>query len=75
MESMCMFERIIWTEVDRVQHEHLGRFRILEDVEEHSQREVELGISPPNTELDEGEFEDLDIEHVDIEDFLEDLMD
>ncbi|GJT28909.1 zinc finger BED domain-containing protein RICESLEEPER 2-like protein [Tanacetum coccineum] len=49
---------------------------ILEDVEETIAREeVELGISPPNTELDEGEFEDLDIEHVDVEDFLEDLMD
>ncbi|GJR18233.1 hypothetical protein Tco_1054887 [Tanacetum coccineum] len=49
---------------------------ILEDVEETIAREeVELGISPPNTELDEGEFEDLDIEHVDVEEFLEDLMD
>ncbi|GJV91178.1 hypothetical protein Tco_1538991 [Tanacetum coccineum] len=49
---------------------------ILEDVEETVAREeVELGISPPNTELDEGEFEDLDIEHVDVEEFLEDLMD
>ncbi|GKD07087.1 ribonuclease H-like domain-containing protein [Tanacetum coccineum] len=40
-----------------------------------AREEVDLGISPPNTELDEGEFEDLDIEHVDVEDFLEDLMD
>ncbi|GKG00605.1 hypothetical protein Tco_0302295, partial [Tanacetum coccineum] len=40
-----------------------------------AREEVELGISPPNTELDEGEFEDLDIDHVDVEDFLEDLMD
>ncbi|GKC56227.1 thiamine thiazole synthase, chloroplastic-like protein [Tanacetum coccineum] len=30
-----------------------------------AREEVELGISPPNTELDECEFEDLDIEHVD----------
>ncbi|GJU52333.1 zinc finger BED domain-containing protein RICESLEEPER 2 [Tanacetum coccineum] len=56
----------------RVEHES----PILEDVEETIAREeVDLGISPPNTELDEGEFEDLDIEHVDVEDFLEDLMD
>ncbi|GJR07801.1 zinc knuckle CX2CX4HX4C containing protein [Tanacetum coccineum] len=49
---------------------------ILEDVEETITREeVDLGISPPNTELDEGEFEDLDIEHVDVEDFLKDLID
>ncbi|GJT85454.1 putative transcription elongation factor SPT5-like protein 1 [Tanacetum coccineum] len=49
---------------------------ILEDVEETiARKEVDLGISPPNTELDEGEFEDLDIEHVDVEDFFEDLMD
>ncbi|GJX73181.1 zinc finger BED domain-containing protein RICESLEEPER 2 [Tanacetum coccineum] len=49
---------------------------ILEDVEETIAREeVDLGISPPNTELDEGEFEDLDIKHVDVEEFLEDLMD
>ncbi|GJS60479.1 hypothetical protein Tco_0655263 [Tanacetum coccineum] len=40
-----------------------------------AREEVELGISPPNTELDEGEFEDLEIEHVDVEDFLEDLRD
>ncbi|GKA12046.1 zinc finger BED domain-containing protein RICESLEEPER 2, partial [Tanacetum coccineum] len=62
--------------VDRVQHETSLEGPILEDVEETIAREeVELGISPPNTELDEGEFEDLDIEHVDVEDFLEDLMD
>ncbi|GKF54701.1 hypothetical protein Tco_0165041, partial [Tanacetum coccineum] len=29
----------------------------------YTNEEVELGISPPNTELDEGEFEDLDIDH------------
>ncbi|GJV95881.1 zinc finger BED domain-containing protein RICESLEEPER 2 [Tanacetum coccineum] len=62
--------------VDRVQHETSLEGPILEDVEETIAREeVDLGISPPNTELDEGEFEDLDIEHVDVEDFLEDLMD
>ncbi|GJW68092.1 hypothetical protein Tco_0122516 [Tanacetum coccineum] len=62
--------------VDRVQHETSLEGPILEDVEETIAREeVELGISPPNTELDEGEFEDLDIEHVNVEDFLEDLMD
>ncbi|GKA75989.1 zinc finger BED domain-containing protein RICESLEEPER 2 [Tanacetum coccineum] len=62
--------------VDRVQHETSLEGPILEDVEETIAREeVELGISPPNTELDEGEFEDLDIEHVDVEEFLEDLMD
>ncbi|GKD32218.1 hypothetical protein Tco_1242996 [Tanacetum coccineum] len=44
---------------------HLSEGPILEDVEETIVREeVDLGISPPNTELDEGEFEDLDIEHV-----------
>ncbi|GJZ94745.1 hypothetical protein Tco_0666948 [Tanacetum coccineum] len=60
----------------RVQHETSLEGPILEDVEETIAREeVELGISPPNTELDEGEFEDLDIEHVDVEDFLEDLID
>ncbi|GJT83000.1 hypothetical protein Tco_1057342 [Tanacetum coccineum] len=60
----------------RVQHETSLEGPILEDVEETIAREeVDLGISPPNTELDEGEFEDLDIEHVDVEDFLEDLMD
>ncbi|GJY89359.1 hypothetical protein Tco_0504555 [Tanacetum coccineum] len=67
-----------WTapHVDRVQHETSLEGPILEDVEETIAREeVDLGISPPNTELDEGEFEDLDIEHVDVEDFLEDLMD
>ncbi|GJS89123.1 hypothetical protein Tco_0771759 [Tanacetum coccineum] len=59
----------------RVQHETLLEGPILEDVEETiAIEEVDLGISPPNTELDEGEFEDLDIEHVDVEDFLEDLM-
>ncbi|GJV55653.1 hypothetical protein Tco_1456658 [Tanacetum coccineum] len=62
--------------VDMVQHETSLEGPILEDVEETIAREeVDLGISPPNTELDEGEFEDLDIEHVDVEDFLEDLMD
>ncbi|GJT71291.1 hypothetical protein Tco_1030577 [Tanacetum coccineum] len=56
--------------VDRVQHETSLEGPILEDVEETIAREeVELGISPPNTELDEGEFEDLDIDHVDVEDF------
>ncbi|GJY52413.1 ribonuclease H-like domain-containing protein [Tanacetum coccineum] len=60
--------------VDRVQHETSLEGPILEDVEETIARE-EVGISPPNTELDEGEFEDLDIEHVDVEEFLEDLMD
>ncbi|GJZ79362.1 hypothetical protein Tco_0644199 [Tanacetum coccineum] len=49
---------------DRVQHETSLEGPILEDVEETIAREeVDLGISPPNTELDEGEFEDLDIEH------------
>ncbi|GJR13329.1 hypothetical protein Tco_0795981 [Tanacetum coccineum] len=53
--------------VDRVQHETSLEGPILEDVEETIAREeVELGISPPNTELDECEFEDLDIEHVDV---------
>ncbi|GJW67980.1 DNA helicase [Tanacetum coccineum] len=53
--------------VDRVQHETSLEGPILEDVEETIAREeVDLGISPPNTELDEGEFEDLDIEHVDV---------
>ncbi|GJT71283.1 ribonuclease H-like domain-containing protein [Tanacetum coccineum] len=48
--------------VDRVQHETSLEGPILEDVEETIAREeVDLGISPPNTELDEGEFEDLDI--------------
>ncbi|GJX07111.1 zinc finger BED domain-containing protein RICESLEEPER 2 [Tanacetum coccineum] len=62
--------------VDRVQHETSLEGPILEDVEETIAREeVDLGISPPNTELDEGEFEDLDIEDVDVEDFFEDLMD
>ncbi|GJZ50000.1 putative AC transposase [Tanacetum coccineum] len=62
--------------VDRVQHETSLECPILEDVEETIAREeVDLGISPPNTELDEGEFEDLDIEDVDVEDFFEDLMD
>ncbi|GJX97685.1 hypothetical protein Tco_0353483 [Tanacetum coccineum] len=53
--------------VDRVQHETSLEGPILEDVEETIAREeVELGISPPEyPELDEGEFEDLDIEHVD----------
>ncbi|GKE82241.1 hypothetical protein Tco_1552241 [Tanacetum coccineum] len=47
--------------VHRVQHETSLEGPILEDVEETIAREeVELGISPPNTELDEGEFEDLD---------------
>ncbi|GJX07974.1 zinc finger BED domain-containing protein RICESLEEPER 2 [Tanacetum coccineum] len=47
--------------VDRVQHETSLEGPILEDVEETIAREeVELGISPPNTELDECEFEDLD---------------
>ncbi|GJV74460.1 zinc finger BED domain-containing protein RICESLEEPER 2 [Tanacetum coccineum] len=49
---------------------------ILEDVEETIEvKKVELGFSPSDTKLDEGEFEDLDIEHVNVEDFLEDLMD
>ncbi|GKF32748.1 hypothetical protein Tco_0102546 [Tanacetum coccineum] len=62
--------------VDRVQHETSLEGPILEDVEETIAREeVDLGISPSNTELDESEFADLDIEHVDVEDFLEDLMD
>ncbi|GKD65708.1 zinc finger BED domain-containing protein RICESLEEPER 2 [Tanacetum coccineum] len=66
----------LYRKEDRVQHETSLEGPILEDVEETIAREeVELGISPPNTELDEGEFEDLDIEHVDVEDFLEDLMD
>ncbi|GKD27398.1 hypothetical protein Tco_1233612 [Tanacetum coccineum] len=53
--------------VDRVQHETSLEGLILEDVEETIAREeVDLGISPPNTELDECEFEDLDIEHVDM---------
>ncbi|GKG16204.1 hypothetical protein Tco_0358527, partial [Tanacetum coccineum] len=62
--------------VDRVQHETSLEGPILEYVEETIAREeVDLGISPPNTELDEGEFEYLDIEDVDVEDFFEDLMD
>ncbi|GJT04457.1 hypothetical protein Tco_0838919 [Tanacetum coccineum] len=76
------FDNIKLTEIikrrlqPRVQHETSLEGPILEDVEETIAREeVELGISPPNTELDECEFEDLDIEHVDVEDFLEDLMD
>ncbi|GJY37316.1 zinc finger BED domain-containing protein RICESLEEPER 2 [Tanacetum coccineum] len=41
--------------VDRVQHETSLEGPILEDVEETIAREeVDLGISPPNTELDEG---------------------
>ncbi|GKD39441.1 ribonuclease H-like domain-containing protein, partial [Tanacetum coccineum] len=61
--------------VDRVQHETSLEGPILEEVEETIAREkVDLGISLPNTKLDECEFEDLDIEHVDVEDFLEDLM-
>ncbi|GJT11008.1 hypothetical protein Tco_0858050 [Tanacetum coccineum] len=43
--------------VDRVQHETSLEGPILEDVEETIAREeVDLGISPPNTELDECEF-------------------
>ncbi|GJY31519.1 putative transcription elongation factor SPT5-like protein 1 [Tanacetum coccineum] len=43
-----------------------------EEYYSNGRKEVDLGISLfPNTELDEGEFEDLDIEHVDVEDFLE----
>ncbi|GKG45403.1 hypothetical protein Tco_0495481, partial [Tanacetum coccineum] len=48
-----------------VQHETSLEGPILEDVEETIAREeVDLEISPPNTELDEGEFEDLDIEKI-----------
>ncbi|GJR44092.1 hypothetical protein Tco_1312195 [Tanacetum coccineum] len=54
---------------------HVGR-SILEDVEETiEEKKYDIKDITPNTELDEGEFEDLDIEHVDVEDFLEDLMD
>ncbi|GJY94290.1 hypothetical protein Tco_0510651 [Tanacetum coccineum] len=60
----------------RVQHETSLEGPILEDVEETIAREeVDLGISPPNTELDEGEFEDLDIEHVDSRRFFGRFMD
>ncbi|GJZ92069.1 hypothetical protein Tco_0664134 [Tanacetum coccineum] len=57
-----------------VQHETSLEGPILEDVEETIAREeVDLGISPPNTELDEGEFEDLDIEHRRFKEFLKDF--
>ena len=62
--------------IDRVQHEASLEGPILQDVEETIAREeVDLGISPPNTELDEGEFEDLDVEPVGVEDFFEDILD
>ncbi|GJS49856.1 zinc finger BED domain-containing protein RICESLEEPER 2 [Tanacetum coccineum] len=61
--------------VDRIQHETSLEGTVLEDVEETTaSEEVELGISSPNTELDEGEFEDFDVEDVDVKDFLDDLM-
>lgn len=61
--------------VDRIQNETSLEGPVLEDVEETIEREeVELGISPTNTELDEGEFEDFDVEDVDVEEFLDDLM-
>ncbi|GJR60049.1 hypothetical protein Tco_1502211 [Tanacetum coccineum] len=78
--DMCIMidgvEKTRCKKLDRVQHETSLEGPILEDVEETIAREeVDLGISPSNIELDECEFEDLDIEHVDVEDFLEDLMD
>ncbi|GKA48307.1 zinc finger BED domain-containing protein RICESLEEPER 2 [Tanacetum coccineum] len=63
VEVLCILKDYL-DGVDRVQHETSLECPILEDVEETIAREeVELGISPPNTELDEGEFEDLDIDH------------
>ncbi|GJR53357.1 hypothetical protein Tco_1403878 [Tanacetum coccineum] len=71
--DMCIMIDGVEKALEGVQHETSLEGPILEDVEETIAREeVDLGISPPNTELDESEFEDLDIEHVDVEDFLED---